>query len=699
MSENDIERIINERKNEIREKIKCEIMSNSSLSESSLTEQSCKSGETDRKLTDFDLHLFAKGTYYKIFDKFGAQLSRENGRDGVRFTVWAPNAKSVCVVGEFNGWKEGINNLKKISDYGIWSEFFEGLKEGDTYKYSIETENSFLRKIDPFAFRSEVRPKDASIVYDINSYKWGDIEWMEKRKNFKYIEAPISIYEVHLGSWKKDYLKNEWGFMTYGELAHEIVDYVKKMGYTHIELMPVMEHPLDISWGYQVTHYYAATTRYGEPRDFMYFVDYCHKNGIGVILDWVPAHFPADDHGLAFFDGKQIYAYENWKKGFHKDWNTYVFDYSKPQVQNFLISSALFWLEKYHVDGLRVDAVASMLYLDYSRKHGEWEPNIYGGRENLEAIEFLKHMNDVIHKYHADVMIIAEESTAYPKVSHPVNEGGLGFDMKWNMGWMNDILLYFSKDPIHRKYHQGKITFSLWYAFSENFILPISHDEVVHGKKSLIEKMPGDLWQKFANLRLFLGFMFAHPGKKLNFMTTDIAQYNEWNCETSVEWEMLKNNDFNYKLNKYVQDLNQLYKNNPAFYEQDFTPDGFMWIDFSDALNSVLSFCRYSKDKKQTLFFTFNMTPNPRYDYPIGVPEQGFWKEIFNSDAEIYGGSGLGNLGGKNSEEFIVKDWNYSLKLTLPPLAVNVFELLRDDEDDIVVGDEFDELYIDAGGD
>ncbi|MCX7877562.1 MAG: 1,4-alpha-glucan branching protein GlgB [Ignavibacteria bacterium] len=691
MDEDRLKDIINERKKQISEEIKI------SLSES--LEASQKSGETGHKLTDFDIHLFSKGTYYKIFEKFGAQITSENCKEGVRFTVWAPNAESVCVIGEFNGWREEINHLEKISDHGIWSGFIEGLKEGDTYKYSFKTHGTYLRKIDPFAFRSEVRPKDASIIYNINSYEWKDMDWMEKRKNFRYKESPISIYELHLGSWKKDYSKNEWGFMSYGELAHKIVDYVKSMGYTHIELLPVMEHPLDVSWGYQVTHYYAPTTRYGEPRDFMYFIDYCHRNGIGVILDWVPAHFPADDHGLAFFDGKQIYAYENWKKGFHKDWNTYVFDYSRPQVQNFLISSALFWLEKYHADGLRVDAVASMLYLDYSRKHGEWEPNIYGGRENLEAIEFLKHLNDVIHKYHPDVMMIAEESTAYPKVSHPVSEGGLGFDMKWNMGWMNDILLYFSKDPIHRKYHQGKITFSLWYAFSENFILPVSHDEVVHGKKSLIEKMPGDQWQKFANLRLFLGFMFAHPGKKLNFMTTDIAQFNEWNSESSIEWETLETNELNRKLNKYFLDLNHLYRKNKAFHELDFTSDGFMWIDFSDSLNSVLSFCRFSRNRKQILLFTFNMTPKPRYDYPVGVPEHGFWKEIFNSDAEIYGGSSLGNLGGKHSEEIPLNDWNYSLKLTLPPLAVNVYELIKDYEEDVSVGDEFDELYIDAGGD
>lgn len=633
-----------------------------------------------RLITDFDAHLFNNGTFYKVYEKFGAQLTNENGVEGVRFTTWAPNANSISVIGEFNGWTEGKNVMSKIHKSGIWSVFIPDLKQGDTYKYSITSsaDGYIHRKIDPYAFRSEHRPKDASIVHNINQYVWKDDQWLEERKSHSFKNTPVNIYELHLGSWLRNYenkeFPNEWGYLSYGQLADKIVAYVKKMGYTHIELLPVMEHPLDISWGYQVTHYYAPTSRFGQPQDFMYFVDHCHRSGIGVILDWVPAHFPADDHGLAFYDGRQIYAYEDWKKGFHKDWNTYVFDYARPQVQNFLISSALFWLEKYHVDGLRVDAVASMLYLDYSREHGEWEPNIHGGRENLEAIEFLKHLNDIVHKYHPDAVMIAEESTAWPGVSHTVADGGLGFDMKWNMGWMNDILLYFSKDPIHRKYHQGKITFSLWYAFSENFVLPVSHDEVVHGKKSLLEKMPGDTWQKFANLRLFLGFMFGHPGKKLNFMTTDIAQYNEWNSEASLEWNLLEMAELNKKLNSYCEDLNNLYKTKPALYEVDFSSEGFHWIDFSDALNSVLAFYRISEDHDQILLFTFNMTPAVRNDYTIGVPEAGHWKEIFNSDADIYGGSGLGNMGGKDSEPVAYKNWVNSIKVTLPPLAVNIFE-------------------------
>jgi len=556
-----------------------------------------------------------------------------------------------------------------------------------------------------------MRPKNASVVSEINNYIWNDEGWMNKRNGheFSFKSQPINIYELHLGSWKRDYdnkdypqyIQNEWGYLSYHQLAHDIVAYVTKMGYTHIELMPVMEHPLDISWGYQVTCYYAPTSRFGTPTDFMYFVDYCHQNGIGVILDWVPAHFPSDDFSLGFFDGKQIYGYENIKKGMHKDWGTYVFDYGRPEVQNFLIGSALFWLEKYHADGLRVDAVASMLYLDYSREHGEWEPNVLGGRENLEAIEFLKHLNDIVHTYHKNVMMIAEESTSWPAVSHPIAQGGLGFDMKWNMGWMNDILLYFSKDPIHRKFHQGKITFSLWYAFTENFMLPVSHDEVVHGKKSLLDKMPGDNWQKFANLRLFYGFMFGHPGKKLNFMGSDIAQYNEWNCETQIDWGLL-DIEMNNKLNLYMKDINELYKNNPALYELDFESNGFRWIDFSDALNSVLSFYRISKDENEILLFTFNMTPAIRENYTLGVPMPGFYKEILNSDAEIYGGSGIGNMGGKSSEPIKQKEWNNSIRVMLPPLAVNIYkwEKINKNEDmvDVIENTITDpeELYVDT---
>ncbi len=638
--------------------------------------------KTQDLITDFDLYLFSHGTHYKIYEKLGAHLLEENGVKGVRFSVWAPNAEKVSVIGDFNYWDNSKNELTKLNDGGVWSCFIPGIEEGTLYKFAIKPKgsSSYVQKIDPYALRAEVRPKTASIVANIEKYKWNDDKWLKQRTENKLTcpwKCPMSIYEVHLGSWKKDYdnkdFKNEWGFKSYKQLAYEIVDHVKKMGYTHVELLPIMEHPLDISWGYQVTSYYAPTSRYGTPDDFMFFVDYCHQNGIGVILDWVPAHFPSDEHALAFFDGTQLYAYQNAKKGFHKDWGTYVFDYGRNEVQNFLIGSALFWLEKYHADGLRVDAVASMLYLDYSREPGEWEPNIYGGRENLEALNFIKHLNDIVHQRHPGTYMIAEESTAWPGVTNDVKNGGLGFDMKWNMGWMNDVLVYFSKEPIHRKYHQNKLTFSLWYAFSENFILPISHDEVVHGKKTLIEKMPGDTWQKFANARTFMGFMFGHPGKKLNFMTTDIGQYNEWNCEVELDWNVL-DIELNKKFNLYMKDINSIYAENRALFEVDFDHKGFVWIDFSDAVSSILAFYRVSEDTNEILVFAFNMTPVPRDDYGFGVPKPGFYKEILNSDAEIYGGSGKGNLGGVQSKRERSNQWENSIKITLPPLAVVVFK-------------------------
>ncbi len=635
-------------------------------------------------ITDFDLYLFAHGTHYKLFEKLGAHITEIDGVKGVHFATWAPNAERISVIGEFNGWKEGENEMNRINEAGVWTLFIPGIEENYTYKYSVKSnvDSHYRRKIDPYAFRSELRPKNASVVHDINKYKWNDNEWMYRRyKQFKqigWVKAPINIYELHLGSWKKDYNNtdhpNVWGYKNYRQLAYEAVKHVKEMGYTHIELLPVMEHPLDISWGYQVTNYFAPTSRYGTPDDFMFFVDHCHKHDIGVILDWVPAHFPSDDYALAYFDGKQIYAYENWKKGYHKDWGTCIFDFGRNEVQNFLIASALFWINKYHADGLRVDAVASMLYLDYSREHGEWEPNIHGGRENLEAVNFIKHLNSIIHQNHPDVLMIAEESTAWPGVSHKTENGGLGFSMKWNMGWMNDILTYFKKEPVYRKYHQGKLTFSLWYAFNENFVLPLSHDEVVHGKLSLIEKMPGDSWQKFANLKLLLGFMFGHPGKKLNFMTTDIAQYKEWNSETQISWEVLKL-DLNNKFNRFIKDLNHLYCSHPAFYEVDFNSRGFRWLDFSDSLQSIISFLRYSEHETETLMFTFNMTPVVREHYRIGVPKNGFYREIMNSDAAEYGGSGIGNMGGVLASETSYHGFPCSVELTLPPLAFNVFLL------------------------
>jgi 1,4-alpha-glucan branching enzyme len=633
-------------------------------------------------LTDFDLYLLGEGNHFESYEKLGAKVKTIGGVSGVQFAVWAPNADRVSVTGDFNGWDAEANILDNVRLSGVWAGFIPGLKEGDLYKYAIRGRHQkhIFYKTDPYAYCTELRPKTAAVVYDIDKYAWGDKIWMDKRKKWNFLSSPVSIYEVHLGSWKKDFdnkdFPNLWGYKNYRQYAYELVKWVKENGYTHIELLPVMEHPLDASWGYQVVNYYAPTARYGKPDDMMFLIDYCHQNNIGVILDWVPAHFPTDDYGLANFDSSQLYSYENPKKGFHQEWGTYVFDYGRYEVKNFLISNALFWLDKYHADGLRVDAVASMLYLDYSRNEGEWEPNIYGGRENLEAIAFIKKLNEITHERHPGILMIAEESTAFTGVSHPVYLGGLGFDMKWNMGWMNDILTYFSKEPVHRKFHQNQITFSLWYAFNENFILPISHDEVVHGKRSLIEKMPGDTWQKFANLRTFFGFMFGHPGKKLNFMGNDIAQYSEWNSDSQTDWYLLEN-EMNEKLNKFFSDIQRLYTSERAMYELDFYSLGFQWVDFSDADNSIVSFIRRSRDEKEILLFTFNFTPVPRYNYQLGVPYKGYYKEILNSDAEIYGGGGIGNGGGVQSVEqtrFLCKD---SVFVTLPPLAVNIFKLER----------------------
>ncbi|HMS64252.1 MAG TPA: 1,4-alpha-glucan branching protein GlgB [Ignavibacteria bacterium] len=638
------------------------------------------------KLSDLDLHLLGEGNHYKSYDKLGARFQSVNKIKGVHFALWAPDAKCVSIVGEFNNWKAGVHPMQKINHSGYWGLFFPGLKEGTVYKYAVKSKlNTIVLKSDPYALESEVRPSNASVITSIAKHKWKDKEWIYRRKKFPpskplYKSTPVSIYEVHAGSWKKDFTgnfgetdhPNEWGYKNYRDLAHELVDYVKEMNYTHIDLLPVMEHPLDISWGYQVVNYFAPTSRYGSPEDFMYFVDYCHQNDIGVILDWVPSHFPTDEHGLANFGGKEVYAYEDPKKGFHKDWGTFVFDYGRNEVRNFLISNALFWFEKYHIDGLRVDAVASMLYLDYSRDDGEWIPNIHGGNENLEAISFLKLLNETVHKNHKGVMMIAEESSSWPGVTRAVHLGGLGFDMKWNMGWMHDILSYFSMDPIFRKFHHGKLTFAIWYAFNEKFLLPFSHDEVVHLKKSLIGKMTGEEFQKFANLRLMFGFMFSHPGKKLNFMGNDIAQFSEWNSEISLDWKVLEN-DLNKKFHIYFKELNRLYKEYPAFYEEDFDSKGFQWLDFSNADHSVIAFVRYNSDKSKILMFTFNMTPVKREDYLFGVPKKGFYREILNSNASEFGGSGEGNLGGVFSNDSPRFEFSHSVNVTLPPLSVNIY--------------------------
>lgn len=627
-------------------------------------------------ITDFDLYLLGEGTHLKSYDKLGAHVAVQEGVPGVYFAVWAPNALAVSVVGDFNSWKAGIHPLAKLPKSEFWAAFIPGLKEGTFYKYALTTPEGHIRlKADPYSFQGELRPKTASVVTSLENYAWHDDEWIRHRAKNNSLQSPISIYEVHLGSWKRDD-RTESRFLNYRDLAHELVAYCKEQGYTHLELLPIMEHPLDESWGYQVMSYFAPTSRFGSTQDFMYFVDYCHQNGIGVILDWVPAHFPKDEHGLANFDGREIYAYGDWKRGEHKEWGTFVFNYSHPKVRNFLMANALFWFDRYHIDGLRVDAVAAMIYRDYSKAHGEWEPNEYGGRDNLEAIDFLKRFNETVHLNFPNVLTMAEESTAWTGVSRPTYTGGLGFSLKWNMGWMHDTLEFFMLDPVHRRFHQNMLTFSMIYAFTENFVLPISHDEVVHGKRALLEKMPGDDWQKFANLRLFLGYMFGHPGKKLNFMTNDIAQRQEWNAVSSVDWHVLQW-DSHRQIQHFMKDLNRVYRENAALYEVDFEWQGFEWIDFLDHENSVLSFIRWAKDRTEFVVFTLNLTPVPRMRYRIGLPENGFYEEILNSDAHEYGGSGIGNLGGVRSEKTSWHGRPASMEVNLPPLAVTIFRIKR----------------------
>ncbi|MDQ7063884.1 MAG: 1,4-alpha-glucan branching protein GlgB [candidate division KSB1 bacterium] len=619
-------------------------------------------------LTEFDLHLFGEGNYLKMYEKLGAHLREVDGVKGVNFAVWAPNAVRVSVVGNFNAWDGRRHCMRVHPGAGVWEMFIPELDEGELYKFEIKTRSGDLRiKTDPVGFQTELRPANASIVYNEMRFSWNDNEWMQKRHAHNGLESPIAIYEVHLGSWKRVPEENNRP-LTYRELAHQLVDYVKDMGYTHVELLPITEHPFDGSWGYQTTGYYAATSRYGAPDDFKYFVDYLHQHDIGVILDWVPAHFPKDDFALRWFDGTHLYEHADPRKGEHPDWGTLIFNYGRNEVRNFLISNALYWLDEFHVDGLRVDAVASMLYLDYSRKEGEWLPNEFGGRENLEAIDFLRRLNETVYAQHPDVMMIAEESTAWPGVSRPTYLGGLGFGFKWNMGWMNDFLRYIEKDPIHRKYHHNDLTFGLIYAFTENFILVLSHDEVVHGKRSMLDKMPGDLWQKFANLRLAYAFMYAHPGKKLLFMGNDIGVWEEWNHSKSLDWHLLQW-DSHRQLQQFMRDLNHLYQQTPALWRKDFVPEGFQWIDFLDSENSVISFIRRGANPDDEIVVVCNFTPVPRYDYRIGVPRPGFYKEILNSDSNLYGGSNLGNYGGKYAESIPWHGFEHSLSLVLPPLA------------------------------
>jgi 1,4-alpha-glucan branching enzyme len=613
--------------------------------------------------------LLAEGTDEKAYEKLGAHLIEHNGRSGVRFLVWAPNARRVSLVGDFNSWDGRRHPMRFHPGSGLWEIFMPGLTQGALYKYEIKTnyKEYTVAKADPLAFASQMRPDTASVVWDINTYRWQDKGWMDNRAQYNALNAPISIYELHIGSWK---LKNGWEWLTYRELINELIPYVKEMGYTHIELLPVAEHPFDGSWGYQVTGYFAPTRRFGTPDDFMAFVDACHQADIGVILDWVPAHFPMDQHGLGFFDGTHLYEHDDPRLGAHPDWGTYIFNYGRNEVRQFLISNALFWLDKYHIDGLRVDAVASMLYLDFSREQGEWLPNRYGGRENIDALRFLREFNDRVHALYPNTLTIAEESTSWPGVTHPTadNPQNLGFDLKWNMGWMHDTLRYFKNDPVHRAYHQGSLTFSMLYAFSEKFALPLSHDEVVHLKKSLLDKMPGDLWQKFANLRLLYSYQWAHPGKKLLFMGGDIGQWQEWSEARSLDWYLLETKE-HQGLQDYVKALNQLYTSESALYEEDNSWQGFTWLDFRDAKRSILSFARMAPSTNEAVLVACNFTPVVRENYRLGVPKAGVYRELLNSDTADYGGSNVINEGEFAAEAIPWHDQPFSIVITLPPLG------------------------------
>ena len=624
--------------------------------------------------TDFDIDLFKAGKHYKLYEKFGSHEMTINKQKGTYFAVWAPSAKSVSVIGDFNYWIEGEHPLNvRWDESGIWEGFIPNVGKGAIYKYRIQSHHNDVHteKADPYAKRCEFPPNTASIVWDISDYKWKDKKWMSYRKDKNGLDKPYSVYEVHLGSWMRN--TKEDRPLTYVELAKKLVAYVKEMNFTHIELMPIMEYPYEPSWGYQLTGYFAPTTRFGTPQEFMYLVDQFHQNDIGVILDWVPSHFPSDDHGLGFFDGTHLYEHPDHKKGYHPDWKSLIFNYERNEVRSFLISNALFWLDRYHADGLRVDAVASILYLDYSREEGEWEPNIYGGRENLAAVSFLKEFNQAVFEGFDGVQTIAEESTAFPMVTKPVSIGGLGFGMKWMMGWMHDTLEYFAKDPIYRKHHQNDITFSLAYAFSENFMLPLSHDEVVYGKNSILGKMPGDEWQRFANLRLLYGYMFTHPGTKLLFMGSEFGQYNEWDFQKSLDWNLLEF-DPHLKLQEYFKELNQFYQNTPALYEKGFSGEGFEWISYDDHENSVISYIRKGHDEENDTIAVCNFTPITITKYRIGVPRKGKLIEVFNSDDKKYGGSGM-----INSKVITIKkqSWNhkdYSAEIAVPPLGITIFQ-------------------------
>jgi 1,4-alpha-glucan branching enzyme len=626
------------------------------------------------RFTDHDIYLFREGSHYHLYEKMGSHIMNIEGVSGTYFAVWAPNAVSVSVIGDFNGWDKETHYMKPREDgSGIWEGFIAGVGKGSLYKYHIKSKymDYQVDKGDPFSLYWERAPRTASIVWDLE-YEWKDHRWIDIRHRHNALDSPFSIYELHLGSWRR-VPEDGNRYLNYREAADYLVDYLKEMGFTHVELLPVMEHPFYGSWGYQTVGYFAPTSRYGEPQDFMYLIDLLHRNGIGILVDWVPSHFPGDEYGLAYFDGTHLYEHSDSRKGFHPDWKSYIFNYGRNEVRNFLISSAIFWLDKYHLDGIRVDAVASMLYLDYARKDSEWIPNEYGGKENIDAIHFIRRLNEAIYGNFPDVQTIAEESTAWSMVSQPVYVGGLGFGMKWNMGWMHDTLKYFSKDPVFRKYYHNQLTFSIWYAFTENFLLPLSHDEVVHSKGALIGKMPGDEWQRYANLRLLYGYMFGHPGKKLLFMGGEFGQWREWVHEESVEWHVL---DFSTHrgLRKWLIDLNHFYTGEPAMHELDFDNEGFEWIDCHDWEDSTVSFIRKGKSTGDIILVVCNLTPVFRKGYKIGVPRGGFWKEALNSDAGIYGGSNQGNAGGLEAAPLPSHGRDHSLSLTLPPLAAVFFK-------------------------
>jgi 1,4-alpha-glucan branching enzyme len=651
-------------------------------STSPTSEKPNKEDNGSSRLTDFDIFLFKQGNHCRLYEKLGAHpLVAEDGTAGYYFAVWAPNARSVSVVGDFNEWKNDANKLTVRSDgSGLWEGFIPGFEKGKLYKYHVESNSGkySANRGDPYAFRWEVPPSTAPITWDLD-YSWDDGEWMKERKKRNALTSPLSIYEVHLGSWRRKSAEKD-DFLNYREMAPLLAEYVKGLGFTHVELLPIMEHPFYGSWGYQTTGYFAPTSRYGTPQDFMYLVDHLHQQGIGVILDWVPSHFPSDEHGLVYYDGTHLYEHADPREGFHPDWKSYIFNYGRAEVRSFLFSSAMFWLDKYHADGLRVDAVASMLYRDYSRGPGQWIPNKFGGRENLEAIAFLKKLNEEAYKAFPDIQMTAEESTAWPMVSKPTYIGGLGFGMKWNMGWMHDTLYYMGKDPIHRKYHHNELTFTMLYAFSENYVLPLSHDEVVHGKRSLVNKMPGDDWQRLANLRLLYTYHFTHPGKKLLFMGGEFAQWSEWAHDKALDLD-LANYDRHKGVQQLLRDLNRCYSSIKALHEFDFDSRGFEWIDFKDWEHSVISFLRKGSDPKEVVLVVGNFTPVPHTKYLVGVPFGGFWREILNSDAAIYGGSNLGNSGGVESQNQACFGKKQSLQLTLPPLGAVVFKYEKPDEE------------------